>query len=142
MGKTLALGTILSVEDDTPAFIPVGNLTTVPVPSGEKGEVEMTDFDSVAKEYLPTLTDNGVIEFGGFFNGTNPGQLLLLDDANDPDATARNFQIDFVRQDIRFTFMAFVRRAAPTAPGPEQPYSFAGSIRVTGAVARVTPIPA
>lgn len=143
MAKTLALGTKLYVESNTPGtYIAVGNLTSVPVPSAEKGEAEVTDMDSTAKEFLPTLPDNGTLDFGGYFNIADPGQVLLLDDANNPNAPTRNWRVDFVRQNVRFSFAGFVRRAAPTAPGAEEAYTFEGSIRVTGAVTRVSPIPA
>lgn len=135
MSKTVALGTILRVETDTPGeFIPVGNLNQIGVPGPEKDEIEVTDFDSVAKEFLAGLPDNGEIPFSGFFNYANAGQALLLADAHDPDAPTRNFQIEFTRQDLEFQFRGWVKSFKPDAPGPVEAYSFEGAIRVDGAV--------
>lgn len=134
MPKTLSLGTILRVESDTPgSYLTVGNLTALGVPGPEKEEVDVTDLDSVAKEFLAGLPDNGEVPFSGFFNYANPGQALLLADAHDPDAPTRKFQIEFTRQDAEFQFQAWVKSFKPEAPGPNDAYAFEGALRVTGA---------
>lgn len=131
--KSVALGTKLYVEVDSD-WVPVGNLTSLPVPGPEKGEIDVTDFDSTAAEFLADLPDNGSLDFSGFYNSEDAGQQVLLDDANDPDAPTRNFKIDFTRQEIAFLFGGYVRRFRPTAGSPRGPYTFDGSIRVSGAV--------
>lgn len=135
MAKTLALGTKLYVESGS-LFIAVGNLESIGVPGPTKGEVEVTDLDSSAREFLATLPDNGELAFNGFFNEADAGQDLLFADANDPDAPVRAFRIDFVRQDVRFEFDGFVKSFVPTAPGPDEAHGFDGSIRVTGVVTK------
>lgn len=133
--KTVALGTILRVETDTPGtYIPVGNLTQISVPGPEKDEIDVTDFDSVAAEFLAGLPDNGEITFSGWFNYANAGQALLLADAHDPDAPTRGFQIEFVRQSVEFTFDGWVKSFVPEAPGPNEAYEFEGTVRVSGPV--------
>lgn len=137
MSKELALGTKLYVESDTPGtYIAVGNLNSIGVPGPTKGEVEVTDFDSTAREYLATLPDNGEISFSGYFNEADAGQDFLFEDANDPAAPDRNFRIEFPRQGVEFEFAGFVKSFVPTAPGPDDAYGFDGSIRVTGAVSK------
>ena len=135
MSKSVALGTILRVETDTPGvWLVVGNLTQIGVPGPTKPEIDVTDLDSVASEFLAGLPDNGELSFGGWFNYADTGQALLLADAHDPDAPTRAFQIEFTRQDVEFQFDAWVKSFVPNAPGPNEAYSFEGVIRVSGAV--------
>jgi len=138
MAKAIALGTKLLIEnDEDPAeFVAVGNLTSIGVPGPEKGEVDSTDFDSEAVESLPTLPDNGEFEFAGNLNEGDAGQALAFADANDADAPVRNMKIQFTRQDVEYLFTGWVKRFRPTAPGPQQLYTFTGSIRVSGAVTK------
>lgn len=135
MAKTLALGTILRVENPaTTGFLAVGNLTQIGVPGPTKPEIDVTDFDSTAVETLAGLPDNGELSCTGFFNYSDVGQAVLLDDAHDPEAPTRSWQIDFVRQDLRFEFEGWVKSFVPTAPGPQEAYGFDAVIRITGAV--------
>lgn len=143
MAKTLAAGTILYVEDPaTPGdYIRVGNLTSIPVPGPDKPQVNATDFDSEAEEYVPGLPDYGSHDFNGNFNAEDAGQLILFDDAQDAEAPARNFRLDFTRQDMRFTFSAYVTRFRPSAPSAGELYRFESTLRMNGVTARETPIP-
>lgn len=135
MPKTVALGTVLRVETDTPGvYIAVGNLTEIGVPGPEKPEIDVTDFDSTASEFLAGLPDNGEISFSGFYNAANVGQELLLADAHDPDAPTRGFEVEFTRQDKEFAFQGWVKSFIPSAPGPNEAYGFEGVIRVSGPV--------
>lgn len=141
--KTLALGTILRVENPaTTGFLTVGNLTAIGVPGPTKPEIDVTDFDSTAAEFLAGLPDNGELPLSGFFNYADAGQAVLLDDAHDADSPERDFQIDFERQDVRFEFAGWVKSFVPNAGGPNEAYTFDGSIRITGAVTITSPIPA
>jgi hypothetical protein len=141
--KSLALGTVFRMENPaTTGFLTVGNLTSVGVPSPEKPTVDVTDFDSTAVETLAGLPDNGVLPLSGFFNYANPGQQAMLDDAHDPDAPVRSFQIDFERQDVRFEFDGQVLSFQPTAGGPNEAYTFDASVSVSGGVTITSPIPA
>lgn len=143
MAKTLALGTVLRMQNPaTAGFLTVGNLTSIGIPAAEKGEVEVTDFDSVAKEFLVTLPDNGELALSGFFNYADVGQKAMFDDAHDASAPERDFEIDFTRQDVQFTFSGFVKSFSPQAGGPEEAYTFDATIRVNGAVTDTSPIPA
>lgn len=138
MAKTLALGTVLYVET-TPGggtYTAVGNLTNIGSPSLTKGETEVTDFDSTAREFLGTLPDNGEVPFSGWMNEGNAGQEILYDDANDAASPTRAWRIDFVRQDARFSFSGWVRSFQYTAGGIDEAYGFTGAIRVTGAVTK------
>lgn len=141
MPKTVALGTILRVENPaTTGFLAVGNLTQIGVPGPTKPEIDVTDFDSTAAEFLAGLPDNGELSFSGFFNYDDDGQVVLLEDAHDPDAPDRNFKIEFTRQNVMFTFAAWVKSFVPDAGGPGEAYTFDGSLRITGPVTVTSPI--
>lgn len=144
MAKTVALGTVLRVEDPDNAgqFITVGNLTSIPVPGPTKQRIDVTDFDSEAMEYLPGLPDNEELALSGFFNYEDAGQAVLLADAHDPLAPVRSFQIEFTRQDVQFTFNAYTASFTPNAGGPNEAYGFDAALQITGAVTTTSPIPA
>lgn len=115
---------------------PVGNLTSIETPGPVKGETEVTDYDSTAREFLSTLPDNGEIGLSGFMNEGNDGQETLFTDANSAAQTTRNWRIDFTRQAVRFSFAGWVKSFKYTAGGIDDAYGFDGSIRVTGAVTK------
>lgn len=129
MAKTIAAGTVLKV-----GAVTVGNVTSISAPNPVKAEVDVTDFASTASEFLLGIPDNGEISMSGIFNYTDAGQLVLLGDANDPDAAARAFTLEFTRQDVQFSFNAYVRSFVPTASGPNDAYKFDATLRLTGAV--------
>lgn len=146
MAKSLALGTILRMENPaTAGFLVVGNLTSIGVPSPTKPTVDVTDFDSEAVETLAGLPDNGELSLSGWFNFADAGQAAMLADAHDPDAPVRNFEIDFTRQDVQFTFSGQVLSFQPNAGGPNEPYSFDATLTVNSAggtgVTITSPIP-
>lgn len=129
MAKTVSLGTTLEMAGSL-----VGNLTRISVPGPTKPEIDVTDFDSTAAEFLAGLPDNGELPLSGWFNYADAGQAAMLDDANDPDSPVRAFVIAFTRQDVQFSFNGWVKSFVPTAPGPNDAYGFDATIRVTGPV--------
>jgi hypothetical protein len=145
MAKSVTLGTIMRVENPaTAGYIVVGNLTSIVPPGPEKNEIDVTDLDSVAFEYLMGLPDLGEMSGSGWFNYADAGQLVLFNDALDPDAPARAIQIDFTRQDVRLEFDALVKSFKPTVPGPNDAYGFDFAVRLTGSegITKTSPIPA
>lgn len=129
MAKTIAAGTVLKV-----GAVVVGSVTSITAPNPVKAEVDVTDFDSTASEFLLGIPDNGEISLSGIFDYADAGQLVLIGDANDADAAPRTFTIEFTRQDVQFTFSAYVRSFTPSAGGPNDAYKFDASLRLTGAV--------
>lgn len=129
--------TVNAVADNSfsiDVYRPISNLTNIGTPGPTKGETEVTDFDSLAREFLATLPDNGELPFSGNMVYTNEGQALMFADANDPNAPSRTFRIDFTRQAVRFDFLAFVKSFRFTAGGVDDAYGYEGSLRITGAV--------
>jgi hypothetical protein len=129
MAKTVALGTVLKK-----GTVAVGNLTSITVPGPTRAEIDVTDFDSTAAESLAGLPDNGELSLSGFFNYTDAGQAAMLVDAHNVSATPATYTIEFTRQNVKFTFSAWVKSFTPNAGGPGEAYTFDASLRVTGAV--------
>lgn len=142
MAKSLALGTVLYVANPaTTGWVRIGNLTNIGIPSPTKEEIDVTDFDSTAREKLVTLPDNGQLGLSGYFNYADAGQQIMLEDAHDPAAPERDWKIEFERQDLQFEFAGSVLSFQPNASGPDEAYAFDASITVSGAVTTTSPIP-
>lgn len=129
MAKTRALGTIL-LQGATV----VGNITKISIPGPVKTEIDVTDFSSVAAEFLPGLADYGKVTFSGFFNDADAGQTIVRADAFDITAGTKAWTIAFVNQSKKFTFNAYVESFIPDASGPNAAYEFTATLRVTGLV--------
>lgn len=141
MAKSTTRGVELYVENPaTTGYVKVGRLTRIGVPGSTKPEVDVSDFDSDAAEFLPGLPDSGSLAFTVNYDNADPGQEILFDDAQDNEAPVRGFRIDFTQQDVRFEFDAYAGSFVPTAGGVNQAITAEGSLRVTGPVTR-GPIP-
>lgn len=137
MAKSTTRGVKLYVENPaTTGYVAVGRLTRIGVPGATKPEVDMSDFDSEAAEFLPGLPDSGSLDFTVNYDSTDAGQEILFDDAQDPDAPVRSFRIEFTQQDVQFEFDGYVSSFVPVAGGVNQAITADGSLRVTGAVTR------
>lgn len=130
MAKTRALGTILLQGATT-----VANITSISVPGPVKTEIDVTDFASVAAEFLPGLADYGEVQFSGFYNYADAGQTIVRADAFDINAGTKAWTIAFANQLMKFTFNAWVKSYVPNAGGPNAAYDFTATLRITGAVA-------
>lgn len=130
MAKTRSLGTILMQGATV-----VASITSISVPSPVKTEIDVTDFASVAAEFLPGLADYGELSMSGFFNYSDAGQTIVRADAFDINAGTKAWTIAFPNQLMKFTFNAWVKSYVPNAGGPNEAYTFDATLRVTGAVA-------
>lgn len=130
MAKSRALGTILKQGATV-----VANLTQISIPGPVKTEIDVTDFTSVASEFLPGLADYGEVTFSGWYSYSDAGQTIVRADAFDIAAAAKAWSIAFVNQSMQFTFNAWVKSFVPNAGGPNAAYDFTATLRVTGAVA-------
>lgn len=128
MAKTQALGTVLKQGTTV-----VGHLTSINPGGAVKTEIDVTDFDSVAAEFLPGLPDYGEATFNGWFDYSDAGQTILRADAEDPDAASKTWTIEFTRQAAKVTFDGWVKSYVPTAGAPNDAYGFSTTIRRTGA---------
>lgn len=130
MSKTRALGTIL-LQGATV----VASITSISIPGPVKTEIDVTDFASVAAEFIPGLADYGEVTFSGIYNYSDAGQTIVRADAFDITAGTKAWTIAFVTQSMKFTFNAWVKSYVPDASSPNDAYKFTSTLRVTGAVA-------
>lgn len=128
MAKSIAQGTVLKV-----GAVVVGHLTSIGSPGMEKGELDATEFASLAVESLMDIPDHGEIPLEGWWNYADAGQAVLLGDANDAAAVPRTFVIEFTRQVVKFTFSAWVKSFRP-GTAVRGVYTFSSTLRVSGAV--------
>lgn len=135
-GTPLIVDAVADTAFSLSVYTPIGNLTNIGTPTLTKGETEVTDFDSTAREFLGTLPDNGELAFSGMMNEGNAGQDVMFEDAQDADAPTRNFRLDFGRQAVRFSFAGWVKTFGYTAGGVDEAYGFDGTIRITGPVTK------
>jgi hypothetical protein len=129
MAKSKALGTILKQGLTT-----VASLTSISIPGPVKTEIDITDFSSVAAEFMAGMPDYGEVTLSGFFNYSDAGQTIVRADAFDVAAGTKAWTIAFVSQSMQFIFNAYVKSYVPDAGGPNDAYKFTAVLRVTGAV--------
>ena len=129
MAKTRALGTVLKQGSTV-----VGGLTAISIPGPVKTEIDVTDFASVAAEFIPGLADYGEVTFSGFFQDSDAGLTIVRTDAFDITAGTKAWTVGFVTQAKGFSFNAWVKSFVPDAGGPNEAYKFTATLRVTGAV--------
>lgn len=75
----IGLGTILSIGTlgASPTFTPVGELKTLTQSGRSVGTEDTTNFQSLAKEFIPTLVDSGTWDFSGNRIGGDSGQVAM-----------------------------------------------------------------
>lgn len=95
-------------------------------------EVDVTDLDSLAKEYIAGLKDFGSFEVQGHYVPSDPGQAQMLADAQ--TGTVRQCVVDLAALNSTYTFNAFLTNFAFGEAAPETPITFTATVRITGAV--------
>lgn len=123
--------------DTTPigsaTFIKIGEVSTVGEPSGEAADIETTNLESEAKEFLTGLPDNGNIGIGGFFVADDAGQEELIEAQ---DAQERRWlRINWSNGSI-WSIKVLVKKYAISA-AVDGAVPFSGSFRTSGGWTRV-----
>lgn len=86
MAKIRSQGTTLHISNEnadstaygSATFDKVNGVTEIGEPDGEAQEIDTTDLDSVAKEFLMGIPDNGKFSVSGHVVDDDPGQLECL----------------------------------------------------------------
>ena len=73
LGSILSIGTVGA----TPTFTLVGELKSLTQSGRSVGTEDTTNFQSSAKEFLPTLVDSGTWDFSGNRIGSDAGQIAM-----------------------------------------------------------------
>lgn len=129
-GKTITAGTATATGA---TYTNIGGVTTInDVESGSANEIDTTDLDSVAKEYLLGLADNGSFSLAGNHAWTDAGQLVAQQRRN--DGAVVNMKIVLPSGPTpTASFAALVKKFAKSM-GVDNAVKFSMDIRVTGAI--------
>lgn len=121
----------------TEVFTTIGEVMSFSGPSAEVSEIDVTNFDSTAKEYIAdALPDGGEVSFDMNFVGSDAQQQGLRTDC--VNGTLRNFKLilnDHPTVKTTFSFAAIAKKFdGPKAGGPTEQYKASVTLRVSGAV--------
>lgn len=135
MPKFAAQGTSLTFNS-----IDIANIRNISGPDASKEEVDVTDHDSTAREFIPGLKDYGTLTLECNYNPNDPGQQALranfegtsqtgVECVLTPPAAASSSGT------LTLTFNAFVQTMPTEFPGTDvAPATRTFTLRLTGAV--------
>jgi hypothetical protein len=149
-GELKTQGTALYMLDTTGSperVLKIANLTNVDSLGGSAGDIDVTNFDSTAKEYLVGLLDNGTASFGLNLSPSEDSHQVILENAGGArfrwaigcsDGTAPptiGAGPVFVLPTTRtwFTFQASIQEAT-RAFATDDAIRIQGSLRVSGSI--------
>jgi len=116
-------------------FTTIGEITNFSGPSSMVSELDVTSFDSTAREFISDgLPDSGEVTFDLNFVGNDAQQQGLRADCD--AGTLRNFKIilaDHASTPTTFAFAAIVKKFDGPKGGIAAAYSASISLRVSGA---------
>jgi hypothetical protein len=116
----------------TETFTTIAEVKEATGPNETAAELEVTNFDSTAKEFVTDLSDGGEVSFDMNFIGSDAQQQGLLSDLR--TGVSRNFKLIFNDHATTPTTAAFTGRVKsfePKSPGGGV-YSLSCSIKVSG----------
>lgn len=128
----------------TPAgeFVRVGGVAAINnIRSGTAAEIDVSDLQSTAKEFVTGLADNGSMDISGFYDPNDEGQRTL--ETLRETGAVNNFRVG-VRNTISvgsptgfttLSFSGFVQ-TFPISMGVDAAVSFTTTIRITGAITK------
>ncbi len=110
-------GMIVSIGDGASpeVFTNISDVNDISGPDGSAGEIDVTDLDSVAKEFKRGLTDNGSVSLTMMYIPNNIQHGQLQSDFTSQVEIARNYRITFTDSPVTlWTFSAYVSTFAIT----------------------------
>lgn len=126
-GKTITAGAGTATPS---AWVKVGNCKTFSGFDGKSSEIDVTDLDSDAKEFLVGLPDFGSFQISLNWKNTDPGQAKLFALYEAQNAGAMKLVLPNGRT---ATFQAFVTEF-PISAGVDQTVQTTVTLRITGPV--------
>jgi len=128
-----AQGSSLEIDATTPATadVAIGGIKSFSGFDGEASEIDTTDLDSTAKEFILGLVDNGNIGLEFFPNYSDSGQ----DDLRANAIAGTSCTIKFTFPDTSTaTFTAYVKNAHSLSGSVDAALEGSASLRISGAV--------
>ena len=128
-----AQGSTLEIDATTPgtADVAVGGIKSFSGFDGEASEIDTTDLDSTAKEFLLGLVDNGSINIEFFPDFSDSGQDDLR--ANAIAGTSATFQLT-LPDGSTADFSGYVKNAHSLSGSVDSAVEGSCSIKISGAV--------
>ena len=129
-------GTLLKRGDGggTEVFTTIGEVLSFNGPSESVTDINVTSFDSTAKEYISDgLVDGGEVTFDVNFVGSNTEQQGLRTDIR--AGTLRNFELvlnDHASSPTTFEFSAVVKSLEGPFAGQSEQYKMSVTLKVSG----------
>lgn len=115
----------------TPSQVTVGNLTSVPMPGGQKAELDATNLSSTSKEFLAGLRDNGQATVSFHVDQDDAGQMVLRSSFAASGNTPSPFTVTLPNGKTR-TFNAFCMNYGEPTLGVDGIFTGSATLRITG----------
>ena len=136
--KLESQGVVLRVDDDSGSpstFLAIDNISGISGPSGSASEIDVTDLDSSAREFLMGLPDEGEISLDMFWApGTQVHDVLFNARKN---RTKKNFRLELTDSPTTiYNFFGFVTGLAQNT-AVDEAITAALTIRITGAILKM-----
>jgi hypothetical protein len=114
----------------------VGGITGITGPNAANSEIDITDLQSTAKEFIPGLLDNGNLTFEGNFDPADPGQANMQIDQR--ARTKKKWVIAFNdASSYQIVGDGYITNFSPSIATDDK-VSLSGTIRITGGVTGAT----
>lgn len=112
-------------------YTAIPGVTSIQLGGPSRGEIDVTDLDSPAKEFLMGLKDSGQLSLDVNFNPDNSVHTLLRSDID--STSPRRFRLTFrdTSPYTTYTFEAFVM-GMPITMGVDQAVKATVTLRITG----------
>ena len=131
---TTNFSTYTSGGSATPSQVTVGNLTSVPMPGGQKAELDATNLSSTSKEFLAGLRDNGQATVSFHVDQDDAGQMVLRSSFAASGNTPSPFTVTLPNGKTR-TFNAFCMNYGEPTLGVDGIFTGSATLRITGDIA-------
>lgn len=135
---TLQIGTADDAGATAPGvdtFTTIGAVRSISGPSGDKGEVDVTDLASTGREFLASIPDYGEVQFTGWHDENEATQTTLWADFVDQsNSHIRNYRITF-NDGTSYDFNAYIKALSHNVEF-ENGIELNGSVRISGGVTR------
>lgn len=128
---TTNFSTYTSGGTATPSQVTVGNLTSVPMPGGQKAELDATNLSSTSKEFLAGLRDNGQATVSFHVDQDDAGQMVLRSSFAASGNSPSPFTVTLPNGKTR-TFNAFCMNYGEPSLGVDGIFTGSATLRITG----------
>jgi hypothetical protein len=119
-------------DDPTPtSWVPVHHPVDFSDLGGSRPQVELTNLESLAREFTPGLADQGAFSVTHQFDPMDPGQRLIM---NDQQVANRTRAMRLIFPDANNTRVEFMMSVTsnPIRAGVDQPMQIAFQFQITG----------